>query len=470
MNAIPDANDTIAAIATPAGPGGLGVLRVSGPQAWGVGRALFVPRRPWGAAGPRPWRLRLGRVVEPATGEAIDEALAAFFRAPRSYTTQDCVELSLHGGPALLRRALAAALHEGCRLARPGEFTLRAFLGGRLDLAQAEAVAGLVAAQGRGEARLALAALAGGLGQRLAPVRAALLDAAAAVEAGIDFPEDVAPADGPGLAARLALQAAEPLAGLVEASQRRRVFREGAAVVICGRPNVGKSSLFNALLGRGRALVSELAGTTRDCIEEGLILGGAAVRLIDTAGLGAGVEAHGPAAGLDALGRAAAGAALEAADLALVVLDGSQALTAEDRAVLAASAGRPRLIAVNKADLGAAWELSDLPAGAGPALRVSATAGAGLAGLSERLAAAITGGEPEPAAGEVLAGARQAQALERALEATRRAAGHLAGFEPALELASLDLAEALAALGEVDGRGAPEEVFEAVFSQFCVGK
>ncbi|MFH1059225.1 MAG: tRNA modification GTPase [Pseudomonadota bacterium] len=471
MRAIPDHADTIAAIATPAGPGGLGVLRLSGPRAWAIGQALFIPRRAWPAGGPRPWRLRLGRVVEPGPGgETIDEALAAFFRAPHSYTSQDCVELSLHGGPALLLRALQASLAQGCRLARPGEFTLRAFLGGRLDLAQAEAVAGLIAAQGRGEARLAYAALAGGLGERLAPLRAALVSAAATVEAGIDFPEDVAPAEGLALARTLAEEVARPLAGLLADSRKRRVFRAGAAVVICGRPNVGKSSLFNAILGRGRALISQWAGTTRDCIEESFLLGGAAVRLTDTAGLGAGVESAGPAAGLDALGRAAAREALDRADLLLVVLDGSQALSAEDRAVLDETAGQPRLIAINKADLGAAWDLSDLPAEAGPALRVSAKSGVGLTGFLERLAGLVTGGEPEPAPGEVLAGDRQAEALERVLQAATRAAGHLGADAPAPELASLDLAEALSALGEVDGLGAPEEVFEAVFSQFCVGK
>ncbi|MCA1906002.1 MAG: tRNA uridine-5-carboxymethylaminomethyl(34) synthesis GTPase MnmE [Desulfarculus sp.] len=470
---LPDARDTIAAPATPAGPGGIAILRVSGPRAWEVGRALFQPRRPWPPGGPRPWRFHLGSLLD-ADGQAIDEALAVFFRAPRSYTTQDLVELHCHGGPAVLRQALDSALARGCRLARPGEFTLRAFLGGRLDLGQAEAVAGLIAARCQGEARLALANLTGGLARGLAPVRQVLLTAAARVEAAIDFAEDLAPEETAGLealAAELAAGVQEPLAELIRRSQRRRVFREGAVVVLCGRPNVGKSSLFNALLGRQRALVSRLAGTTRDTLEEPLVLGGVAVRLVDTAGLGWGGEAcPSPAAELDELGRQAAGQAVAAADLLLVVMDGGQPLTPADREVMVASAGRPRLVAVNKADLAPAWDLAELgsPMENEPVLRVSAARGTGLEELAQRLGDALTGGQAEPQPGEVLAGTRQVEALERCRAAAERAGEQLRAG--AWELVSLELGEALAALGEVDGLGASDQVIEAVFSQFCVGK
>lgn len=468
-----DLEQTIAAPATPTGPGGIAILRVSGPQAWPVGRALFSPRQPWPLRGPRPWRFYLGDLVAP-DGELLDQALGVFFRAPRSYTTQDLVELHCHGGPAVARRILAAALAQGCRLARPGEFTLRAFWGGRLDLSQAEAVAGLIAARSQGEARLALASLVGGLSQRLAPLRQTLVSAAARLEAAIDFPEDLGPGDAESLnslAADLAAGVQQPLAELIQHSLGRRVFREGATVVLCGRPNVGKSSLFNALLGRQRALVSRLAGTTRDILEEPLVLGGVVARLVDTAGLGLGAEPEpSPAAELDALGRAAASEAVEQADLLLVVLDGSQPLLDSDRQVLLASAGRPRLIAMNKADLGAAWELTALGnlGEAEMVLRVSARGGAGLEGLAQRLGQALSGGQAEPQPGEVLAGTRQVAALSRCLAAVERAGEQLRAG--AWELASLDLAEALAALGEVDGLGAPDEVIEAVFSQFCVGK
>ncbi|MBI5522877.1 MAG: tRNA uridine-5-carboxymethylaminomethyl(34) synthesis GTPase MnmE [Desulfarculus sp.] len=463
--------DTITAVSTPGGQGGIGIVRISGPLAWAVGLALFRPSRPWPEPGRPPLRRLLhGHVIDPSVGEPVDEVLCAFFQAPHSYTTQDSVELQGHGGPAALMRVLELALGQGCRLARPGEFTLRAYVGGRLALDQAEAVAGLIAAQGEMEARLALAGLAGGLGRRLAPVRQGLLAVAAAVEAAIDFPEDLAELDGPGLARTLEEQALAPLATVLEERARRRVFAEGACVVLAGRPNAGKSSLFNALLGRERAIVHHLAGTTRDALEEPLLLEGLACRLVDTAGLGVGA-AQGACAGLDELGRQAARQRLSQADLSLVVLDGAEPLTAEDREVLAQAAGRPRLLAVNKSDLAPAWGLEEagLPAGA-PALRVSAHTGAGLGELVAALKTALTGGQPEPPPGEALANQRQALALERALAAGQEAARLLARSDQPVELVSLELEEALLALGEVDGQGAPDEVIEEIFSKFCVGK
>lgn len=456
--------DTIAALATPAGPGGIGILRISGPQAGVVAGRLFAPADPRLDPARLPERqMVLGRLLDPASGQALDQVLAVRFAAPRSYTTQEVVEVQCHGGPAVLRAALAAALAAGCRLARPGEFTLRAFLGGRLDLSQAEAVAQLVSAHSDVEARLALAGLAGGLARELAPVRAALTEAAAAVEAAIDFPEEVAEIAGPELAARLQAEAVQPLARLVEARQRGRVWREGALVVICGRPNVGKSSLFNALLGQNRAIVTELAHTTRDSIEEAAILGGVVCRLTDTAGLGL------AAGDLERLGMAAARQRLAAADLALVVLDASQPINDEDREVLELTRPLPRVLALNKADLPAAWGPDDLRE-AGPRLSVSAKYGQGLEGLAASVAAALTHGEPEPGPGQAVASARQAQALAAARSAAQRALTGLQAADPQPELVAVDLAEALARLGEVDGQGAPEEVIEAVFSNFCVGK
>ncbi len=457
--------DTIAAIATPAGPGGIGVLRISGPRAWEVGRELF---RPAGRGGLpealEPRRLYYGWVRHPLSGEPLDEVLCVFFRAPHSYTTEDCVEIQSHSGSAVLRAVLEAALEAGCRLARPGEFTLRAFLGGRLDLSQAEAVARLVSARSRGEARLALGSLEGGLARRLVPVRQRLLETAAAVEAAIDFPDEVGEIIEPGLVAALEAEVLAPLERLLERHRRRRIFGEGALVVLCGRPNVGKSCLFNALLGQERAIVTELPGTTRDHIQETLILGGVACRLADTAGLGEGRDQA------EALGVAAARRLLEQADLLLVVLDGSRPLEAEDREVLAQTAGRPRLVVVNKVDLGAAWELEALGLEPGRDRRVRGVTEVGVQELGEAIAQALTGGQPEPVPGEVVASTRQAEALGRCLAAARRAVRALGEAEPAVELVSVDLAEALGALGEVDGEGAPDEVIEAVFSQFCVGK
>lgn len=456
--------DTIAAIATPAGAGGIGILRISGPQAGEVASRLFAPGDPrLDARALPPRRLVLGRALG-RQGRAVDQVLAVRFPAPHSYTTQEVVELQSHGGPAVLQALLAAALEAGCRLARPGEFTLRAFLGGRLDLSQAEAVAQLIAAQSESEAGLAMAGLTGGLSQVLGPVRAALTLAAATVEAAIDFPEETAEITGPALAEDLRRQALEPLIKVVARRQSGRVWREGALVVLCGRPNVGKSSLFNALLGQNRAIVTPTAGTTRDAIEESALLGGVVCRLTDTAGLGL------EPGELEALGRAAARERLSRADLALVVLDGGAPLTNEDREVLAATKGTKRVIAVNKADLGRAWELDGLAGEGAPTLRVSAKQGTGLDELATAVGAALTGGQAEPAPGEAVAGKRQAEALSACAEAVHRALEGLAAESVAAELVSVDLAEALARLGEVDGVDAPDSVIDAIFDQFCVGK
>ncbi len=455
-----DLTDTICALATPSGMGGIAILRISGPRAWEAGRLLFRP-----ASGnlpdPPPLRHMLyGSIVR--HGEPVDEVLAVFFQGPASYTAEDAVEIQGHGGPAVMARILELALAAGCRQARPGEFTLRAFLNGRLDLSAAEAVAELVEAGSRSEARLALSALSGGLARRLAPVRAALTEAAAALEAAVDFPDEAPELAGPGLGRALAQVAVAPLERLLAERQRRAAFKDGGEVVICGRPNAGKSSLFNALLGMDRAIVATEAGTTRDAIAEKLVLGGVCCRLVDTAGLG-------PADGeLDRLAQEAARRSLGAAHLALLVLDGSAPLQAEDRAALAETEARPRLVCLSKSDLPPAWN----PAAEGLAgvPQVCAKSGQGVAELAEAIGAALTGGAPEPEPGEVAASARQAEALARCLAAARAAAEGLAGEDPQPEIVSLELAEALAALGEVDGQGAPDSVIEAVFENFCVGK
>lgn len=458
---------TIAAVSTPLGPGGIGVIRISGPQAWPIGLKVFKPRRAF--SGPPPLRrMILGTALDPISGEALDEVLGVFFQAPNSYTTENTVEIQSHSGPAVMGGILEAILGQGAVLAQPGEFTLRAMLGGRLDLSQAEAVAQLIAARSEQEAGLALAGLQGALARELVPVRQALTAAAAAMEAAMDFPDEVAEIAGPDLAQDLAQGALAGLESLVSAGRRRQVFRQGAVVTLCGRPNVGKSSLFNALLGRHRAIITPQPGTTRDFIEETCLLGSVACRLVDTAGLGLDPDQGRLDPQADDLGMAAARQVMGRADLNLVVLDGSEPLDQRDRLVLEETKGRPRVVAVNKADLAQAWQAAGQ--GLEGALAVSALSGQGLGDLAEALARQVTRGEPEPVAGEALASVRQTQALERCLAAARRAAQGLQGPDPQPEIISLELAEALAALGEVDGQGAPDQVIEAVFSQFCVGK
>ncbi len=283
------------------------------------------------------------------------------------------------------------------------------------------------------------------------------------MEAAIDVPEEAEAGPAGGVAGELDAAVAIPLAGLLAESRARRVYLEGATVALCGRPNVGKSSLFNALLGRERALVHPTPGTTRDVLEAWANLGGVACRLLDTAGLGAGTGE------LDALGMAAGRRALAGAGLRLLALDQSRPLEPADRELLAATRDAPRLLVLNKADLAPGPAAAQLAGEPGERLATSALTGRGIPELAEAVGRLLAGGRAEPAAGEVAAGVRQGEALARCLAATGRALAQLSAGEPAWELASLELSGALAALGEVDGQGAPEEVIAAVFSRFCVG-
>lgn len=448
--------------ATPPGPGGIAVVRLSGPTSWKVGRSLFRP-----AGSDVPWDyprlLVYGHIVDHETGETIDEVLCAFFKGPRSYSAEDSVEVQCHGGPSVVSRIIGLALANGCRVAGPGEFTLRGMLGGRIDFSRAEAVASLVSARSDAEARTALAILEGGLARQLGDVRDALVDVAASVEAAIDFPEDIGELAGLAQASQLSSYVVKPLQALINGSLARSAYREGATVVICGRPNVGKSSLFNALLGRQRTIVSDLPGTTRDRVDEFVILGGVACRLCDTAGLGL------PQGNLDQLGQDAARAILNDADLALVVLDSSEPLQTEDHKVLNETKDLNRLIVRNKRDLSAVG-LTVVPESVHEALDISAKFGLGLDELSSAIGRNITHGIEEPGPNDIIVNARQREALERCWRFAFTGFNALKAPDPQVELVSLDLQSALSALGEVDGQGAPDEVIDAVFSKFCVGK
>ena len=310
---------------------------------------------------------------------------------------------------------------------------------------------------------MALGVLNGGLAARLAPIRQGLLTCSAQVEVGLDFPDEIPDVSRPQLAESLRGEVLAPLKLLLAERSRDRVFQEGALVVLCGRPNVGKSSLFNRLLGRSRAITHSLPGTTRDSLEEPLMLGAVACRLVDTAGLGQTGDA------VEGLGMEQSQGRLANCDLAVVVLDGSCPLTAEDQAVLEQTRALPSLLAVNKSDLATAWQ----PGALGeqrPAFATSALTGQGLDQLILAMTAQLTQGAAEPAPGQVVVSARQAGALADCQEAVQRVAEALGGPQPPWELLSLDLQSALEHLGQVDGQTAPDQVIEAIFSQFCVGK
>jgi tRNA modification GTPase len=453
-------SDTIAAPATHPGQAAVGIVRISGPLARQVLGRLFRPASRGGSL--TPWRLYLGELVA-ESGQVVDQCLAVFMPAPRSYTGEDVCELHLHGGRAVISRALELALGCGARLAEPGEFTRRAYLAGKLDLAQAEAVLELVCARTEAAARLAAEQLSGRLSRRMDELREGLANFSSLAEAAIDFPEEEietwAPAE---TAAALRAGPLKALDELLAAFRAATPFREGALVVICGRPNVGKSTLLNALLGRERALTSPAPGTTRDYIEETLEVEGLPLRLVDTAGLR---EAAG---GVEALGVALAEERLAASQLALVVLDGSEPARQEDRALGPRLAGRTHLLVLNKADLPP--RLSPEEAGrlfpqAAGLLAVSALHGTGVAQLKERLARLIA---PQ-AVPAVAPNLRHQEALARARQATLRALEALEGGL-GLEVYAGELRLALEAVGEVCGRTATDDILDRIFSRFCIGK
>jgi tRNA modification GTPase len=453
------AGDTIAAISTPLGEGGIGIVRLSGPEAEAIARRLFQPRR------PRPtWRshtLYLGHLLD-SQGEIIDEVLLTLMRAPLTYTREDLVEINCHSGYAVLQRILAAVLEQGARLARPGEFTARAFLSGRLDLTQAEAVLEVIQARTQASLKVAAAHLKGGLGRRLQAIRQALLDLLTLVEAAIDFPEEAGELSPATVREGLAPQR-HLLQELAASYDEGRLLREGLLVVIAGRPNVGKSSLLNQLLKTDRAIVTDIPGTTRDLIEETFNLGGVPVRLSDTAGLRPAVDQ------VEALGVQRAQERVAEANVILYLVDASLSLAPEDREVLRELSGRRGLALMNKIDLPQRLSEAELRAATDfPLVKISALTGQGLEELQQTLLSlALKGGLDT--SGEMLTQVRHHQGVRLCLGYLEQAQGLLRP-EPPWELVALELQEAIRELGEITGEEVGDEVLERIFGQFCIGK
>lgn len=449
--------DTIAAVATAMARGAVGILRLSGPGAVAAASAVFSPQNGKNLSDCRGHRLIYGTLYD-AEGRPIDQALATYSHGPRSYTGEDTAEIHCHGSPAVLALGLEALFARGARQALPGEFTRRAFLNGRLDLTQAEAVADLIDAETPAAARVAAGQLSGALGRRVERIYEELTDLMAHFCAVLDYPdEDIDPFRA-AIIERALEKARGDLRALLESYDRGRYMVRGVPCAIVGKPNAGKSSLLNALVGYERAIVTAIPGTTRDTVEEKAQLGGVLLRLIDTAGLReAGDE-------VERLGVERSRAAMEEAGLILVLADGSKPMTEEDRLLLShAAALAPTILVRTKADLPAAPSEPALC----PTVALSIKTGQGLDTLADTVANIFPQGAEE--AGETLTNARQAEAARRAVEAVGRAdRGHRDGITPDAVLSDVELA--LSALGELTGRTVREDVTARIFERFCVGK
>ena len=459
--------DVIAAVATGTNPTAIGIVRVSGEGCFALCERVFRAANGRPFAGQDPRKMIFGEMLD-RDGQVIDQGLAVRFPGPNSYTGEDCAEFHCHGSPVVLRELLSALFAAGARQAQAGEFTKRAFLNGRMDLTQAEAVVDLIDAETAAGARNAAAQLEGGLRRTLEPIQDALLEITSRFYAVVDYPdEDIQDVRPEEIAAALR-DAAGRLDRLLDTCRRGQVLKSGVRTAIAGRPNAGKSSLLNALAGYERAIVTDIPGTTRDTVEESVLCGGVLLRLIDTAGIRETEDA------VERLGVERSRQAIASAELVIVLIDGTGDITAEDREILALAQAAPRyLVASSKSDLlpPGRSAVFQMPRDAGrpdAVLSISSVAPGGLRPLEEAVAELFPAGEPGEAGG-LLTDARQEDAARRALEAVRRALEALeSGITPDAVLT--DAEEALDALGELTGRTAREEIVSQIFSRFCVGK
>lgn len=459
---IPSAQDTIAAIATPLGQGGVGIVRISGSRSRELGELLFRSARS-DFAGFKPYRLHHGWFLDGASRD-LDEVLVSFMPGPGSYTGEDVVEINCHGGPAVLRAVLETVLGAGARPADPGEFTKRAFLNGRLDLTQAEAVIEMITAPTRAGVGMAGQKLEGVLGRRISELRAALEDLRTQLCVAVDFPEEELECLPHAELARRTQTVLQGLGELVAGYERNRCWREGVLVVLAGQVNAGKSSLMNGILGRERAIVTDIPGTTRDYLEEAVSLDGLPVRLVDTAGL------RETADKVEQVGVLRSRELLDQADVILLVVDRTRGMTDEDVRLLAQYGPDKLLVVENKADL--PGDVLDLPEGAGPVhghVRISARTGQGLDELTDTVRTMAVGTRREPGVSDLVPNLRQKQGLERAADELTGLLGEL-GQEMPYDLLSVRLDAACALLSELTGEITSDEILNGIFDSFCVGK
>jgi tRNA modification GTPase len=458
--------DTIAAVSTPRGEGGIGVIRISGPNALPIAERLFHPSRRRRYRPQRSHMLTHGVIRSPETGHVVDEALVAYFRAPNTYTGEEMIEIHGHGGTLVLNRILELVCDAGARPANPGEFTQRAFLNGRLDLAQAEAVADVIAAKTEWSLRAATAQLRGSLSREVEELRRTLIALLAEVEAQVDFPDEDLDFEATEALMQQVHSVDDAIRRLLADAEQGRILRDGLNVVIVGKPNVGKSSLLNALLREERAIVTPIPGTTRDVIEDYLNLRGIPVRLSDTAGIRATVDP------VEVEGVARSHRQAASADLLLIVLDTSRPLDGDDATILESSSGRPRLLVLNKSDLTPVWSADALNAygvDGRSVAAISLTTGDGVEAFLDMLVKRALGNRGLGAEPPLVTNVRHRQALLDASCALSHVVDSLRmGASP--ELVAVDLRGALNAVGLIVGETATDDLLDRIFSRFCVGK
>jgi tRNA modification GTPase len=448
-------DDTIVAMATPPGRGGIGVVRLSGPAAREIAGSMLRLTHDLG-----PGRAIFGELIEPASGERIDEVVVTCFAKPHSYTTDDVLEISAHGSPVVLRHIVELATIAGARLAEPGEFTMRAFLNGRIDLTQAEAVRDLIESQTLFQAKVASQQLEGALSRRLQPIKKTLVELIAVMEAGIDFAEDdVAVLPAAQILTRIAA-VREPLEHLRASFAYGKIVHEGMTLAIVGRPNVGKSSLFNRLVERERAIVTATPGTTRDLVTEIVALGGIPLKLIDTAGIRHSTDEA------ESIGIRKSYEALSEADMVLVVLDCTCELSSEDQELVRACSSRRALAVANKADLAGARSLQ---VDGLRVFRTSALTGEGMDGLRQEILHQVAGGAGGEQETGFLTNIRHQRLVEESLHSLD-AARHAVERKIPHEMVMLDLYGALRPLDAISGETTTDDILNLIFSSFCIGK
>jgi tRNA modification GTPase len=460
-------DDTIAAISTPLGEGGIGIVRLSGKDSIELVERLFASYRNKSLKDLGSFRVTYGHIKDPSSGKEVDEVLATIMRSPHSYTREDVVEINCHGGMVTLRRILELTLKEGARLAEPGEFTKRAFLNGRIDLSQAEAVLDLIRSKTDESRKIAIEQLQGGLSEKITALRDRLKEICAHLEAYIDFPEDDIETASREYLPQLIQEVETELQKLLKTYDEARFFREGLSTVIIGRPNVGKSSLLNALLRKDRAIVTELPGTTRDVIEEYLNINGLPLRIMDTAGI-RNVQDRAEKEGVKRSLQS-----IENADLVIAIFDGSESLRDEDFEVIEKIRDKNAVIVVNKSDLPAAFDetalTSHLPSCNSCILNISAIRGDGLDELKNRIFNSSLKDLREGSDRVLVTNLRHKNAIENALLSLRIALSGLIESKP-LEIVALELRDSLGRLGEIVGTVTTEDILDSIFQNFCIGK